>query len=48
MTHQAVVKSVLQVAPLEVQDEDIAKQINFMRVYELLGQQSRHGYPENA
>ena len=47
MTHQAVVKSLLQVTPFEVQDKNIARQLNFMRVYELLGQQSRQGQPEN-
>jgi hypothetical protein len=41
MTHQAVIKSLLRVEPFAVKDETVARQINHMRVYELLGQQSR-------
>jgi len=47
MTQQSVIKSVLQIQPFEVHDENIAKQINYMRVYELLGQQSRQGPNQN-
>jgi adenylate cyclase len=48
MTQQSVIKSVLEVQPFEVHDENIARQINHMRVYELLGQQSRQGQDQNS
>jgi class 3 adenylate cyclase len=43
MTYQSVIKSILTVEPFEVGDENIARQINQVRVYELLGRQSRQG-----
>ena len=47
MTHQSVIKSALQVRPFPVQDENIARQINYMKVYELLGQQLRQAHSDN-
>jgi len=51
-TYQSVIKSLLMVEPFDVTDETVARQINHVRVYELLGQQSRQArdgdmYPEN-
>jgi len=47
MTCQSVIKSTLEVRPFPVQDENIARQINYMKVYELLGQQPRQARPDN-
>ncbi|MEK6535706.1 MAG: transposase [Thermodesulfobacteriota bacterium] len=47
MTYQSVIKSLLKVEPFEVRDETVARQINHVRVYELLGQQSRQDRPES-
>jgi len=47
MTCQAVIKSTLEVRPFPVQDENIARQINYVKVYELLGQQPRQTRPDN-
>ncbi len=48
MTRQAAISSVLRVEPFAVHDENIARQINFIRVYELLGQQSRKEQAEDS
>lgn len=48
VTHQSVIKSILAVEPFEVRDENIARQINNVRVYELLGQKSRQGQREST
>lgn len=48
VTYQSVIKSILAVEPFEVRDENIARQINNVRVYELLGQKSRQGQREST
>lgn len=47
MTYKSVIKSILTVEPFEAIDETIARQINHVRVYELLGQRSRQDSPES-